>query len=629
MNGVSAYTVDLLPNSQQAVVDSAINPNFSNDSTSNDPESFVNQSSPTWVLTFIRFENRDTFRNNNNSALEVKQNDPLVIESDCIAVTTGMNKGTLTPSMEATFKETDVNYLTAVAPGDFVFVNILNWESDARRVAQNARNGSPINGPDDGFKGLYKIQRVSKNISINEQSGTKQVIYKIDGYGFTEFNNTIYFNQNLLASGSESNFGIFIRKLSSDWAQLANSKGYFQLRDIVALLITSFIGNGINTTNYSDDFKAFLPTANTQFLIPALVGKLMGISNAKAAKDIYNYNFGVQGYSGSSNQTMAQGLNPKFNSNFSGPGFHFTPTQLQGLSFFMPEYWNSVKAWSILNQYTNAPLNEIFTCYKLGTDNKIYPTVVFRQIPFTTQDFKARTNVTIPVTQFLTIPRWKVDSALVYSYDIGRDEVARINFYQYYSRAAINDKQGSGPAQEVGAGNYAFDSEDVTRSGLRPSIVSNMFDPYVQTGPLSPSWAKIMGDATIGGQLKLNGTIEMLGVSQPICIGDNLQFEGVVFHIESIIHSCNIDPSSGIKRFKTTLKLSQGVALDSPSSVTQYSEMTNTSGYLDRQNDYNNLDQILPGVSESQDVLDRSNNIDIDPSQIKNFPFPQPTDPES
>ena len=617
MNGNNAYTVSLTANTE-----------------STDEDGAVNQSSPTWVLTFVRFYNRDTLRNNTSPAIETAPNDPLVVENDCVSVTTTMNKGTLTPSMEATLKETDVNYLTAVAPGDFVFVNMLNWESDARRVAIAANNENPINGPNDGFKGLFKVQSVRKMISVSEADGRKSIFYKIDGYGFTEFNNTIYFNQNLLASGSQDNFGLFIRRLSQDWANLVNPDGFFNIQKIISILITSFIGNGINTSDLSDDFKSNLPTANTQFHVPSLVGNLLGIPQATAAKDIYNYLFGIQTYTSSANQTMAQGLSPTLQTNFNGPGFHYTTTPVYGDSFFMPEFWNATKAWSIINQYLNAPLNEIYTCYKLSTDNKVYPTVVFRQIPFTTQDFQTR--FTSPpysppsVTTFLSVPRWQIDSSIVYSLDIGRDEAARVNFVQYYSRVGlINDNAGSGPAQEVAAINYVFDSDDVTRSGLRPSIVAGMFDPYVSAGPRSPIWAKIVGDSVMGSQLKLNGTMELVGILEPICIGDNLEFEGIVFHIESVIHNCFIDPISGIKRFKTILKLSSGVSLSSTNSVTLYDQMTNTNGYKDRLNDYNNLDQILPGVSESQDTLYRTPNVDItNTNQERNSPFPQPTKPK-
>jgi hypothetical protein len=613
MQGNNAYTVSLAANT-----------------TTTDENKAVNQSSPTWVLSFIRFENRDTLRNTAISPLQTNPNDPLVVENDCVSVTTTMNKGTLTPSMEATLKETDVNYSTSVAPGDFVFVNMLNWESDARRIAIAANNGDPINGPNDGFKGLFKIQSVRKIISVSEADGKKSVFYKIDGYGFTEFNNTIYFNQNLLASGSQDNFALFIRRLSQDWANIVNPNGFFNIQKIVSILITSFIGNGINTSDLSDNFKSNLPTANTQFHVPSLVGNLMGIPHATAAKDIYSYLFGIQNYSANQNQTLAQGLNPLLQSSFKGPGFHYTQTPVYGDSFFMPEFWNATKAWSIINQYTNSPLNEIFTCYRLCNDNRVYPTVVFRQIPFTTQDFKTRFNINPSVTQFLTVPRWQIDSSLVYSLDIGRDEAARVNFVQYYSRVGlINDNAGAGPAQEVAAQNYVFDSADVTRSGLRPSIIAGMFDPYVSAGPRSPIWAKIVGDSVMGSQLKANGTMELVGIVQPICIGDNLEFEGIVFHIESVIHNCFIDPVSGIKRFKTITKLSSGVSLDSTDSLTLYDQMTNTNGYKDRQNDYDNLDQILPGISESQDILSRQPNVDItNVNQEQNSPFPQPTKPK-
>lgn len=613
MNGNNAYTVSLTANTQ-----------------STDEDSAVNQSSPAWILTFVRFENRDTLRNTTVSPLTTAPTDPLVVENDCVSLTTTMNKGTLTPSMEATLKETDVNYLTAVAPGDFVFVNMHNWDSTARQVTIKANNGDPINGPTDGFKGLYKVQSVRKIIQVSESDGKKNVLYKIDGYGFTEFNNTIYFNQNLLATGSQDSFGLFIRRLSQDWANLVNPNGFFNVQKIVSILITSFIGNGINTSDLSDNFKANLPTANTQFHIPSLVGNLMGINHATAAKDVYSYLFGIQTYSSNQNQTLSQGLNPQTQSSFIGPGFRYTPAPVYGDSFFMPEFWNATKAWSIINQYINNPLNEIFTCYRLCSDNRVYPTVVFRQIPFTTQDFQTRFNINPSVTPFLTVPRWQIDSSIVYNLDIGRDEVARVNFVQYYSRVGlINDNAGAGPAQEIAAHNYVFDSADVSRSGLRPSIIAGMFDPYVSAGPRSPIWAKIVGDSVMGSQLKLNGTMELVGIVEPICIGDNLEFEGIVFHIESVIHNCFIDPISGVKRFKTILKLSSGVSLDSSSSVTYYDQMTNTNGYQDRKNDYNNLDQILPGVSESQDTLNRTPNVDITSiNQETNSPFPQPTKPK-
>src|SRR5579864_7559207 len=84
------------------------------------------QSSPTWVLTFVRWQFRDLLRTSTTSPSQVRA--PLVVENDCIAVQTTDDKGNLTPSCSLTLVETDVNYETELAPGDFVFVNMLNWE---------------------------------------------------------------------------------------------------------------------------------------------------------------------------------------------------------------------------------------------------------------------------------------------------------------------------------------------------------------------------------------------------------------------------------------------------------------------------------------------------------------------
>ncbi|HEY5234950.1 MAG TPA: hypothetical protein VIJ14_02130, partial [Rhabdochlamydiaceae bacterium] len=102
----------------------------------------VHVTSPSWVLTFVRWKYRDTYRvneainshpNQNISALNLLKStlDPLVVINDCISVSTTCNKNSFMPTMEATLLQTDVNYLTAVAPGDFVLINMVNWDADA------------------------------------------------------------------------------------------------------------------------------------------------------------------------------------------------------------------------------------------------------------------------------------------------------------------------------------------------------------------------------------------------------------------------------------------------------------------------------------------------------------------
>lgn len=577
----------------------------------------VHQTSPAWVLTFVRWQNRDTFRTGGTSGTEVR--DPEVVENDCLQVTTTVTKGSLTPSMSATLVMTDKNYVASIAPGDFVMVNMLNWESEARRVADNARAKKPINGPDDGFNGVFKVQGVRRMIQVDPNTGTKIVLFRINGFAFTEYNNTIYFNPYLIDTNQDpKNQLLFASFIGRDWHNLVNSKGITNVQDVIATLIQSFIGAGI-TNQGRFEKNGTLKSPNVHFFIPQLVGALLGVSGAKAAKDIYIHVFGIQNYVSGSKQTLSAGFNPqggnmrqKFNR------IYYTGTPCGGDTFLKPEYWNNIKTWAILNQYTNAPLNEIFTCFRISPDGFVMPTVVFRQIPFTNEDFKSN----LPVTKFMNLPRWNIDPALIFNQDIGRDEAARINFVQYFGKSTVG-AAGADISEEIARGNYSYDIDDVQRSGLRPFVVTTQFDEPTATNKehRSPGWAKIIGDALIGGHLKMNGHITCAGIVDPIAVGDNLELDNTVYHIEEVSHNCSVNIQTGQKMFRTTIGLSSGVNVASSSKGTRYSEMLNTAANERRQQDWN-TDQILPGVTENQDTVYRPKSLDGPPAI--NTPFEQP-----
>lgn len=593
----------------------------------------ISQTSPSWVLTFVRWEFRDTLRTKSPTNAPNTVRKPLVVESDCLQVTVSDNKGVLTPNMHAILVETDINYSTAIHPGDFVFVNMLNWESDARVVADKATKGLPINEANDGFKGFFKIQSVRKIVNSDPATGTRTVLVKIDGFAFTEFNNTIYFNPNLINQKSLTNVALYINDISTAWASYVSKAGKPFIQEILAFLIQSLIGSGINPK--AQNVNGLVISKNTHFLIPILVGRLLGIGDKTdftstiAAKDVYSYLFGIQQYSSGQIQKLETGMNP---SNLQAtqiyPGFYYTSDFCPGNSLLKPEYWNQVKLWSIMNQYTNAPLNELYTCFRLSPNGKVMPTVVFRQIPFTSEDFVGQKLGTqdsqaaaINVTKFLSLPRWKIGSESIYSVDIGTDEAARINFVQYYARSNFSNK-GIEISGETARKNFVFDTNDIARSGLRPYVIQNQFDDLPDSLIRSaPVWARIFGDAVIGGHLKLNGSVECIGISDPIAVGDNLEFDSTVYHLEQYTHTGSINPSDGKKTFRTTLSLSHGVNVNSDAQGTTYSQMTFSDGSEDRKNDYSN-EQILPGISESQDTLSRPTN--LDGPQTVDEPFPQP-----
>jgi hypothetical protein len=600
-------------------------------------DSSVSQTSPAWILTFVRWNIRDTLRairsgggGISSELLAVRE--PLVVENDCVQVSTSSNKASMTPSMTAVLKETDVNYETSIAPGDFVFVNMFNWEIDARNLAYRASNKEPINLENDGFKGIYKIQSVRKTIAVDPQSGTKMVLIRIDGYAFTEFNNKIYYNPYLHTdyTGSDKDKLLFASNIQLDYKNLVTPTSNSYGQDIVKHLIQAFIGVGISDRGVT--WAAGSPvTANTHFYVPQQVGIFLGQKSAKSAKDIYNYLFGLQHHSTAKEAALGVGMNPS-NIKSTKNRFAYTSIPCEGQCILKPDYWNQQNAWSILQQYLNAPLNEMYTCFKIDPTGHVMPTVVMRQIPFTT-DFFGKSepfNTKYNVTTFSRLPRWKVNPALIVSSDIGRDEAARINFVQLYTSPPDGTKPEGFMSSQTAGHNFVYDINDVTRSGLRPYVLTTSFQDITKLNghKVGRKWAEIIGDSLMGGHLKMNGTIECVGIVDPIAVGDNLEFDGIVFHIEEVTHSGSINATTGNKIFRTTLKLSNGVSVSTTDTGIAYAEMIHTRGYQDRKDDYDYVDKILPGVSEEQDIRARAKHGRVEPTadEVKqsDAPFAQP-----
>jgi len=572
----------------------------------------IHSVAPHWVLTFVRWENRHLNLSEDGMSAKQKQQflatrKPLVVEGDCASVSVSYSKSSHTPSMQAMLYAGDVNYLTAVAPGDFVFVNMLNFPKDAKRVADNARSSRPINSFLDGFKGLFKVQSVRRVLAIDPATGTKRVMFQVSGFGFTEFNNTIYFNPFLLSQNEASNQFLFVTRISEVWEQYLSKKGTPKgppnVQDILRLIIESTIGTGLDTEINTKKENLKL-TQNVHFYIPKAVGLLLGLPKAESAKDIYNYLFGIQTYtSTSSKQTVGTGMNPRITS--VSNRFYMTDKQCQGEVLLKPEYWNQVAVWSILNQYTNSPINELFTTLRVAPNGSVMPTVVFRQMPFSSEKYQGVS------TKFLNLPRWKVSPDLLLDINIGRDEAARINFVQVFGVIPGASQQSNAGyiSQQIAAKNYQLDQLDIRRSGLKPYIITSNFDSVAtdKRGFFSSTWAKLLADALIGGQLKLNGSITSYGVVEPIAVGDNLELDGVVYHIEGVSHQCSLAPD-GRRNFITSLELSNGVDIVSEKGRKVFGQMRNSNMQSEQKEDFHIFDGNLPGFSDEQFIVGRPIN---------------------
>ena len=184
-------------------------------------ESDTHQTSPAYVLTFTRWANRDTLNYKDESEINVRR--PLVVINDATQIVVQTAKGNPTPTFSCTLKAGDLNYQTAIAPGDFVIVNMVNWEQKALEIRERALNSKPINKYGDGFKGVFKIIDVRTSIQT-DANGLKQYLFSISGKGFDEFNSLIYYNPAIVKDLSEASPLQFMSSLGDVWKDIVVKK---------------------------------------------------------------------------------------------------------------------------------------------------------------------------------------------------------------------------------------------------------------------------------------------------------------------------------------------------------------------------------------------------------------------
>ncbi len=574
----------------------------------------VLQVNPAWVVTFVRWTNRSlggqeelNYQNKKGTPKDFFKTEPvLIVDRDCIGVSVTNSKGSITPAAQVILKSGSYDYITAVAPGDFMFINMVDSEAEAAEIAKHAKEGKPINRYHDGFKGVFKVKSVRKVFNMDKRSGIKTQNFLIQGYAFSELNNTVYFNPHLINRSELKNDFLFLSNLSDSWQAVLAKKEGNNVQTLVAELFKLFVGVGLSpkAKNVKGE-KNLMQTPNTHFYIPTYVGKLLGENNAKAVKDIYNLLFGKQTYDAGQVQNPEDGLNPsKF---ISSPDLGMPRLKVpsskskycEGRSFVQAEYWQQVTVYSIMQQYLNSPINEMYATFRVDSDGYVMPTLVMRQIPFSSEEYTLSS-----ATKFLNLPIWSIPKEYLYQMNLGREDAARFNFVQIFGRLNYAADPAADISTQIAQGNYSIDKADIMKNGLRVYTMTSNFDNLFGDNKnyyRSVVWSKLIADCLIGGHLKMNGSVTIPGVAKPIAIGDNCQIGNMVFHIESVTHNCTISPE-GEKEFVTTLELSNGVNDSQNKNKQNYVGMKNTNTFESETSDANVFDMstTTDGFGESQ-----------------------------
>lgn len=320
------------------------------------------------------------------------------------------------------------------------------------------------------------------------------------------------------------------------------------------------------------------------YIIPVSVAKVLGrdlFEKSKAQKNVFGYAdiletiIGVQQYEVKPND-LSKGFYPIIDENKCNArsSRKFCKEPLKGTYLPIEGSFVNKPLWSVLQQFLNPTINEMYTALKPNPEGQVVPTIVARQIPFNSEAIIESHG--FPLTRFLSLPRWRVDPVMVKGFDVGRSNATRFNIIHVYGDPSVYaGRKLAVPARQIIRNPPVVDTIDIARSGVKAymQMVNCALPDVVNLGVQSSTggarvFMEAIADWTFGSHLTLNGTIQTVGIQAPLAEGDNIEFEGIAYHVESVSDSCGIN-LAGIKVFNTTLTLTNGIPIDQD---TEYSK---------------------------------------------------------
>jgi hypothetical protein len=551
---------------------------------------------PFWVVSFARFATPVTYdpmvRGSRTDVDPVGERDPLVVTNDAIFVQVGASKDAHVTNLQVGLNPGTRNYLQEVLPGDWVFCSMLASESEGKRVAEKYRKGQAVNGWKDGLKFIGRVKTVRKRIQRNSSTGELSISFQVSAVGFSEFDTPVIYHPQLQKAQSEqqgyAEFGAMVEDIIRGSDDSVNKDKAVDINRVIPKFVRVIFGEGAFSA--AGNLAGVKASPNEKYLIPRTVAKWLGNPIARTFADIVGVMMGVQHYRTAAGSTDDKAADPwKL---FLPDGLSRgddqvlrTGRDLIGVFPLQPPPMDGQPVWSVLGAYLSAPVNEMYVALRPSQDFKgaLTPYLVVRQTPYSTPqvhkallipenkgaaaegwrqpDFTSKPEVgmnlvasDLDTTDFTELPRWVLPSDLLISVDVGRSDALRVNLVHV---------SGTGPGalrDEVGAfwrSPPNIDDLDIKRHGVRPYMPSvNCYLTDHVRGPTK--WRDLMTDIVMGQHLTLNGTITSAGIQAAVQPGDNLELDGIVFHIESLAHVCTID-AEGNRQFSTTFQVSHGV----------------------------------------------------------------------
>lgn len=507
----------------------------------------------------------------------VSSTEEIKIGHAATSITCSKTKSSPYGTFSITLKPTQ-EWTSVIVPGSWCAIYMSNSSLTKDTINNKATfDGENYHAPLK-MVGMIMAVRVNKSIS---QDGAVSVTYTISGYDFGYlFTASIYVNQMFQAQ-------VLAGAYTAVWSNLTfpnSDKSIGDPTQNLGWVLQAW--SEVEKGGIKVGASVGISPPKTRIVIPDDVAKLVGTK-----KEVIGF------------INVALGLDKrKCKVVEIGDGFARPfQTPLIGQKYFEPHRLivnNTL--WGMINEYLNPTLNEAYCdlhICKAGLSASsmgpplsggslsllgggiVQPLFVARQIPFSTPKYKdivkglsleatpSAKNTEYPTTMLIDLPKTTIPANKVIQYDIGYSEYERVNFTEL-NAFDINVQQKSfGSIQTDNKPTWSDGS--ITRFGLRPKVVYGADYGFSATDKLNTanSWRSLLKDWFFNNHRYVNGTVECIGLSEHIAIGENivLDKEQLLAHIESYTHNFTVDQETGVKIFRTSIEFTRGISTKSSS----------------------------------------------------------------
>jgi len=535
-----------------------------------------------WVVAVYPLAYPSTYKRSTSKSFDsdptkgVKLEKPLILFDSVQSVNVSHTKNNHVGSLNAVLYPTE-EYLSLINPGDYIFCWMVNSEAKYLSIIERLTKKKPANQFTDGLKFYGRVNAIREQIQ-QAPDGARSARFILNANSFTELDATFFYEQHL--STLKEGLATQLSQLNLDLDKIIDTQqGYRGVVPnlMIVALIDIFLGKGIKSNLASGltdpELKSTFGTeGDYAHILPEDVGLVINktLKSGKALKtaDTLEVVHGIQRYSNNAlssdpkdSKAVAGSFQPE--NTDSEDSRRGTKEDLLGRNSPIPPEFINQSLWSVCQQYLNRACNEMYATLRVNAGGDIVPTVVVRQMPFSTD----AANAPVTLTYFSNLPRWVVPEVIVRNTDIGRSDALRFNFVHVYG---VSDTVSArNVTQQMVDAPPKYDEMDIARSGLRPFMMTVpcwVDETKEAQGP--EKWMGVITDFIMGQHMTLTGSLTTVGIQSPICIGDNLEWDSIVYHIESVSHSCAMAPD-GHKTFSTTLGLTHGIGIDTFDSSQQ------------------------------------------------------------